>query len=416
MLYLIIMTPHSFLTQFPTITFTTTTTTTTTACSPGNDVHLPDTAVMLAQQETEGAVIQLFHEYGAHFKMYFQYVQNYPKLALDISTSIKRSKTLKRFITDACKRNKQHGIFSLLILPIQRIPRYVLLLESLDKSTPLLHLHLPRLELTLEKLRSVTKAIDECQRQSDNSLKLFTLQTTLLGTPSELQILTPSREFKRQDDVLFLKAEELGGEIDETKWSQAASVNLLLFNDLLLIIDSVKKSGPEYVKHFFLHDITIYEGKNQSVWDLYTGSPELLYARVMFDTVKQLRKWSETTFPAIKSAKESQMLQHNKKSSRTFQKSDSIVDRVNVYLRVRPFITKDEKEMDEKCLSLEGDNMAVLHRPSTGGGPSERIRERVAIFDRCFDEKATQRDVFKRVGEEVGYCALEAASNINFCC
>jgi len=62
--------------------------------------------------------------------------------------------------------------------------------------------------------------------------------------------------------------------------------------------------------------------------------------------------------------------------------------------------------------------MAVLHRPSTGGGPSERIRERVAIFDRCFDEKATQRDVFKRVGEEVlgsvfcGYnCAIIAYGN-----
>jgi len=373
----------------------------------------PETHVMLAQQETEGAVIQLFDEYGAHFKMYFRYVQNYPKLALDLSGDI-NSKSLKKFIADACKRNRQHGILSLLILPIQRIPRYLLLLESLDKSTPTLHLHLPRLESTISKLRVVTKAIDECQRQSDNSLKLFTLQTTLMGAPQDLQILTPSREFIKQDKLLFLQAEKLGGEIDETKLSQAEKVNLLLFNDLLMLMSSKKN---EYIKHFFLHDVTIYEGKSRAVWDLCTGSPELLYGRVMFNSRSELKKWNSIAFPVVDQAKETHMFHTQQKLSKQASKS-SVIDRVNVYLRVRPFITTAEKELKEKCLSLEGDTMATLHRPSTGGGPSERVRERVAVFDHCFSENSSQSEVFNRVGEEVlgsvfcGYnCAIIAYGN-----
>jgi len=375
----------------------------------------PDAHEILAQQEAEGAVIGLFDEYSPHFKMYFSYVQNYPKLSMDLGGSVS-SKSLARFIEKACKKAGQHSILSLLILPIQRIPRYLLLLQSLDKNTPGLHLHLPRLVRTITDLQKVTKAINECQRQSDNSLKLFQLQNTLQKTPPDLQILTPSREFVKQEVLFFLQAEELGGEIDETKWSEALKVNMMLFNDMLILVVAGKN---EYKRHFMLHDITIKEGKRRASWDLYTGSPELLFGRLNFNNKAHLKAWGTTAFPVIQQAKELHVQQERKSKSHSKQSHESVIDRVNVYMRVRPFVTQRETEMKEKCLTLENDTTAVLHRPGTGGGgPSERVRERVAVFDHCFPETSTQTDVFRRVGEEVlgsvfcGYnCAIIAYGN-----
>ena len=42
----------------------------------------------------EGNVIELFDEYGDHFKMYFKYVQNYPKISMDLAGENLTSKTV----------------------------------------------------------------------------------------------------------------------------------------------------------------------------------------------------------------------------------------------------------------------------------------------------------------------------------
>ncbi|GAB5361224.1 hypothetical protein AAMO2058_000695200 [Amorphochlora amoebiformis] len=374
-----------------------------------------DSQEIIAQQETEGSVIQLYDEYAEHFKMYFRYVQNYPKLAMDLAGENLTSKSLTKYIDQTCKRLRQFGILSLLILPIQRIPRYLLLMESLEKCLPNMHLYLPKLQACLKRLLVVTKAIDECQRQSDNSLKLFTLQSNLRGAPSDFAVLTPSREYVRQETLLFLKAESLGGEIDDTKWSEASKVSMLMFNDVLIIV----RNKFDYIKHFELHDITIYEGKRQPVWDLYTGSPELLYGRVMFNSMPHLKKWSAIAFPVIQKAKDSYAIHARAKANQRGTANKSVIDRVNVYLRVRPFVTEAERDLKQSCLTLEGENVAVLHRPGVGAaGPSTRERERVGVYDHCFSDKATQRDIFRRVGEETlgslfcGYnCAIIAYGN-----
>ena len=371
-----------------------------------------DAQMVRDQQQVEGSVIDLFQEYSDHFKMYFKYVQNYPKLSMDLAGDVS-SRTLSKFIADQCRRLRTHGILSLLILPIQRIPRYLLLLESLHKSTPELHLYLRTLEKTLQKLLEVTKQIDECQRQSDNSLKLFNLQKNIQGAPTDFTILLPSRDFIRQETLLFLAADSLGGKIDETKWADAESLIFVLFNDVLIIVTN----KTEYKKHFMLHDVAIYESKGKAEWGLYTGSPELLYGRVAFKSKAHRRHWAKITFPVIEKAKATHLAQARVNRSKD-TKVKSVVDHVNVFMRVRPFVTQKEKDQAERCLALEDENIVVLSRPGGAGPGSDRKRIKVGVYDHCFGERATQIHVFQRVGEEVlgslfcGYnCCIIAYGN-----
>ncbi len=334
------------------------------------------------------------------------------------------SRSVAKYIRETCKRLRYHGILSLLILPIQRMPRYLLLLESLHKHTPDLHIYLRRLENTLQKLLGVTKKVDECQRQSDNSLKMFSLQKQLNGAPSDFQILSPSREFIRQGKVQMVIADRLGGSIDVSKWSEVPTYNIVLFNDLMVIIGN----KYTYVKHFLLHDVTIKECANTSThWDVYTGSPELLYGRIAFRSAALCEKWSSIMYHTINKAKTTysqHLIAKNQSRCKTLSDKDiktSVIDHVNVFLRIRPFVTTEEKELNEKCLTTEDDNVAVLARPEGSGMGvlgKNRTRDKVGIYDHVFSERDSQAAVFKRVGEEVlgsvfcGYnCAIIAYGN-----
>lgn len=119
-----------------------------------------------------------------------------------------------------------------LIMPIQRVPRYFMLLERLLKHTWKEHRDYPDLEKSVNGLQAVAQSLNQKKRDFENIRSVTAFQGSIVGCPP---IAMPTRALVKQFEVQDEKKKE--------DWF------LALFNDSLLTAKSEKKKGA--VTHKF---------------------------------------------------------------------------------------------------------------------------------------------------------------------
>jgi len=99
-------------------------------------------------------------------KLYTEYINGYNNSMVLLNEAQKKTSFIE-FAKHRCgKSNPAHILTSLLIQPIQRIPRYEMLLKDLVQSTWLSHDDLPALETALEKIIDAAVFINEQKKES----------------------------------------------------------------------------------------------------------------------------------------------------------------------------------------------------------------------------------------------------------
>jgi len=98
---------------------------------------------------------KIFVELSPIFIIYTQYISNYPT-ALALFNEVSKKPECQQFFQSAKERFRKEtksklDIVDLLILPVQRLPRYVLLLTELLKRTPTEHLDYPSIQDAIQK-------------------------------------------------------------------------------------------------------------------------------------------------------------------------------------------------------------------------------------------------------------------------
>ncbi len=81
-----------------------------------------------------------------------------------------------------------------LITPIQRIPRYILLLRDLLKYTPSTHADAPRLRDAVARMEALAGHINEMKKRSEKSVMMIMVQRIVKHCPA---IVTPARQVRR---------------------------------------------------------------------------------------------------------------------------------------------------------------------------------------------------------------------------
>jgi len=128
------------------------------------------------------------------------------------------------FAKHRCKsKNPTHVLTSLLIQPIQRIPRYEMLLKDLVQCTWLSHDDLPALETALEKIIDAAMFINEQKRKTETLTRLLEIQTEL---KDKVILYAAGRDIISEGQVAFPK---------EKKGKKSEKVNFCLASDKLLI-------------------------------------------------------------------------------------------------------------------------------------------------------------------------------------
>ncbi|KAJ6249953.1 faciogenital dysplasia protein [Anaeramoeba flamelloides] len=121
---------------------------------------------------------------------------------------------------------------SILIMPVQRLPRYVMLLQELLKySTPFRHKDYQDLQKSLKSIKGVTDQVNETKRRVENLSRLTDINSRLDKNSIakfELNLVSPSRLYSNEYSVIC---------VDDNKKSYV----FYLFNDLLLICKSFSR-------------------------------------------------------------------------------------------------------------------------------------------------------------------------------
>lgn len=188
--------------------------------------------------------------YVEYMKLYVEYVGNYSIACQTLTSLANSSKTLRTFLAAQYDKYPQHlDLSSLLIMPVQRLPRYVLLLRELRKFAPS-DRH-QGIDQAIERVEAICQRINQAQSEAERLHSITLLQRRLKWPAASSSssspipdLFAPSRKLLREDDVKIVDDEQ----------SSTASVSsphsiarLLLFNDALLITSSTSSSGSAYV-------------------------------------------------------------------------------------------------------------------------------------------------------------------------
>jgi RhoGEF domain len=144
----------------------------------------------------------IFSEFAPLLNMYSIYGKNF-NAALETLKLLKKN---NRRFAEFYKLQSKNPILnlqsfeSILLMPIQRIPRYKLLLADLVKYTPADHYAYQQLERSLAQVSEVALGINETIRRHEKTLAMIEIQNSLSGFNEDL--LVPGREFIKRGVVM----------------------------------------------------------------------------------------------------------------------------------------------------------------------------------------------------------------------
>eukprot|EP01104_Vermistella_antarctica_P011680 TRINITY_DN3293_c0_g1_i1.p1 TRINITY_DN3293_c0_g1~~TRINITY_DN3293_c0_g1_i1.p1 ORF type:complete len:1188 (+),score=330.11 TRINITY_DN3293_c0_g1_i1:280-3843(+) len=166
----------------------------------------------------------IFLQMVDYLKVYSTYVNNYNK-AMGTFRQCRQDKDFVALLQDCINSTgkKSAGLQDYLIMPVQRVPRYVLLLQQLLKKTQKTHIDHSDLALALQKMLEVTVDIEEKKKDAENLERLMGLAEMISNKPADLNIVAPHRKYVRE------------GPLRMQREGKKSSVHAFLTNDMLII-------------------------------------------------------------------------------------------------------------------------------------------------------------------------------------
>ncbi|KAE9109641.1 hypothetical protein PF010_g11457 [Phytophthora fragariae] len=200
-------------------------------------VKSPVAVAVQCEAEGVGAV---FCRYAPLFKLYGGYAKDYEEVAALLQNFGRDTRLgFTKFLESCRGRSGTSKPFeSLLIMPIQRIPRYKLLLERLSELTPPDHPDAAFLIEAVNRVRAAASLINETVRRQENLETVLQAQQKFAG---QLSLFTADRR--------LLKS----GKLTKMSTKRQEDVTIHLFNDILLYSGVLITGGYRVRRIVYLH-------------------------------------------------------------------------------------------------------------------------------------------------------------------
>lgn len=175
------------------------------------------------------AVGDIFGKLADFLKTYTAYVNNYNESMNVLQDQMMNNPPFAAKINECRMNDRVKGmeITSFLIMPIQRLPRYVMLLSDLFKNTPESHVDYERLIVALKKVEGVASYVNTKKREAENLLGVTTVARHLAGLESMAEFTQPHRRYVRQGFLQEADAASISAKSLKTRYFFA-------FNDILV--------------------------------------------------------------------------------------------------------------------------------------------------------------------------------------
>jgi hypothetical protein len=242
----------------------------------------------------ENMIGRVFGEFCTYFRMYAEYTNHF-----DVNCRLLEELKKKAPFKEAMNALENHPDANRLhfrdyyITPVQRIPRYALLLEQLLKFTDEKHSDYKSLVESLDRVKTVAFDINEKKRRADAEAQVMAIQTTLFykKTKDNPLIAVPARLFICSDAASLIgigpgdarappaSSKRKKVTFDVPNIEQAFDTDyLFLFNDTL-ILTQLKRANKKY---YWLHQISL---TNESDVSTYKDTTICLRAFVTTSTI-----------------------------------------------------------------------------------------------------------------------------------
>ncbi|XP_033833580.1 rho guanine nucleotide exchange factor 17-like [Periophthalmus magnuspinnatus] len=166
--------------------------------------------------------------------MYSAYIDNFLNAKDAVRIAKEAKPAFHKFLEQNMRENKEkQALGDLMIKPVQRIPRYELIVKDLLKHTPEDHPDHPYLLDAQRDIKRLAEKINKGRRSAEEAERearvIQEIEAHIEGVEN---ILNPQRKFLRQEIVM--EAKNVGGKKDRS---------LFLFSDLIICTTLKRKSG-----------------------------------------------------------------------------------------------------------------------------------------------------------------------------
>ncbi|XP_032114887.1 rho guanine nucleotide exchange factor 17 isoform X1 [Sapajus apella] len=186
-----------------------------------------------AQQKVGALLVQSFSK-DVLVNIYSAYIDNFLNAKDAVRVAKEARPAFLKFLEQSMRENKEKQALSdLMIKPVQRIPRYELLVKDLLKHTPEDHPDHPLLLEAQRNIKQVAERINKGVRSAEEAERhARVLQEIEAHIEGMEDLQAPMRRFLRQEMVIEVKA--ISGKKDRS---------LFLFTDLIVCTTLKRKSG-----------------------------------------------------------------------------------------------------------------------------------------------------------------------------
>ncbi len=131
----------------------------------------------LKKRKEDESLGKIFVDVAPSLEIYSEYVNNY-ETAMNSLARLKTHEKFMAFVTEVQSMPQCAGLdlFSLMITPVQRIPRYELLLREVIKCSPEGHPDLQNLNAAIAAVQGLAKMVNAAKASSENMREIINLQ------------------------------------------------------------------------------------------------------------------------------------------------------------------------------------------------------------------------------------------------
>ena len=148
----------------------------------------------------------IFMKLAAFLKIYGQYSASYSKNLEALAAILEEKKSpFKAFLAGISNPSFAGGLEAFLTQPVQRIPRYRLLLEDLIKHTEKDHKDYANLQAALKEVMVVAEGVNEKTREAENISAVAAISARIKGAPEVNVLAKLSRSLPRPTAVSFTR-------------------------------------------------------------------------------------------------------------------------------------------------------------------------------------------------------------------
>eukprot|EP00027_Filamoeba_sp_ATCC50430_P015669 CAMPEP_0168566246 /NCGR_PEP_ID=MMETSP0413-20121227/14312_1 /TAXON_ID=136452 /ORGANISM="Filamoeba nolandi, Strain NC-AS-23-1" /LENGTH=847 /DNA_ID=CAMNT_0008598243 /DNA_START=54 /DNA_END=2597 /DNA_ORIENTATION=- len=226
----------------------------------------------------------------AFIKLYKHYVNNFDKAIMTIKELKEKNKRFKEFLgaLEFSPRLQGLGLQAFLILPVQRIPRYVLLLQDLLKHTVSAHPDFNNLHSALRTMKELADYINANKNDADEINKILALQDRLLNWPTNVSLVQPRRKLIREGTLMMGKDKySVCLFTDAFLYCKPKTKDKLKYKGLISLPTSSLNTTPGKKDEKFDFEIIAQTGKFH-----FTAAPEEKesWIKILNETIEQSQK------------------------------------------------------------------------------------------------------------------------------